>query len=160
MALRPIKLMRTVLPTTVVGADSNPTTSAAPAIARTAVSFITGSLANNAIENDSVTISKTFQLLMLTVSAYARVRLYSTAAARTADANRPVGVPVTPGSMSGLIADVSMTIALGVQTWMMSPAATGCNDDAAPSPTIYAAVTNLSGATTTITVTLTYLPLE
>lgn len=105
-------------------------------------------------------MAKTFQLLSVQVSSYARVRLYSTYAALLADASRPVGVPVALGSMSGLITDLSLTPAVGVLTWMMSPAALGFNDDAAESATIYAAITNLSGISNAITVTFTYLPLE
>jgi hypothetical protein len=158
----PVKNMRTIFPST-VSLDSSGTTVpvAAGALAtRTTAYIITGALASNATENDSITVSKTFQLLMVQVSSYARVRLYSTAAARGADANRNVGAVVPAGTMNGVIADIAMTPSLGVTTWMMSPAALGFNDDSPVAPTVYAAITNLLSTSSTITVTLTYLPLE
>jgi hypothetical protein len=123
----PIKLMRTVLSTAVAGGGGAGATGSSAA--RTTVQLTTASLANNGTETDWVAMSKTFQLLVVQVSDYARVRLYSTLAARTADAGRGVGQPVPFGSMSGVIADISMTPALGILTWMMSPAALGFNDD-------------------------------
>jgi len=153
----PIKLMRTVLSTTLVGGGGGSSSSSAT---RAVVQLTTSSLANNDTETDSIAMAKTFQLLIVQVSNYARVRLYSTLAARTADAGRGVGLPVPWGSMSGVIADISMTPALGILTWMMSPAALGFNDDSPVTQTIYAAITNLSGSPTTIMVTLTYLQME
>jgi hypothetical protein len=127
---------------------------------RTTATVITAALDNNVTENDDLVMARTFILQSIMVSAYARVRLYSTAAARTADALRPLGAPTPQGTQNGIIAEVIMVSQLGVLSWMMSPAANGCNDDTPAATTIYAATTNLSGANSTITVTFTYLPLE
>lgn len=158
----PIKNMRTIFPATVdttvtTGGGSTSTTSAA---VRKTTAMTTSVIANGATENDNIALVKTFQLLSVQVSVFARVRLYSTFAALLADASRPVGTPVAIGSMSGVITDLALTPAVGVLTWMMSPAALGFNDDLAESTTIYAAITNLSGVSNAITVTFTYLPLE
>ena len=160
----PVKNMRTIFPST-VSTDTTSTSTTVPVASgasatRTTVAITTGALAANATENDSITVSKTFQLLTVQVSSYARVRLYSTAAARAADASRNVGALVPAGTMNGVIADIAMTPTIGITTWMMSPAAIGFNDDSPATQTIYMAITNLLSNPSTITVTLTYLPLE
>jgi hypothetical protein len=154
----PIKLMRSLYPSgfggSAGGAGSGSTQ------VRTTATITTAAIANNITENDNLVMARTFTLLSIEVSAYARVRLYSTDAARTADASRPLGAPTPAGTQNGIIAEVIMVSQLGVLSWMMSPAAQGFNDDSPAATTIYAAVTNLSGANSTITVTFTYLPLE
>jgi hypothetical protein len=60
-----------------------------------------------------------------------------------------------PGS--GVIAEAITT---GAQTIKFTPAAIGFSDESSPSTAIPIKVTNLSGSTRTITVTLTLLCLE
>jgi hypothetical protein len=115
----------------------------------------TASIANNATGNISITGFKSYALFKIQTSAAAWVRLYTTNAARTSDNARIQTTDPTPGS--GVIAEVITT---GAQTQLMTPAIFGFNDDTSPNSTIYLAVTNLSGSTASITVTLTLLRLE
>lgn len=120
--------------------------------------FTTSSLANGAIANGTVSMAKTFALLHVSVSQASRLRLYSTAAARTADASRPNSVPPTPGTQHGVLADLYLDTN-DKFSWTMAPIALGFNWDATQSSNIYYAVTNL-GSTGTINVSMTYVPME
>jgi hypothetical protein len=84
------------------------------------------------------------------------VRLYTTAAARTADISRSQGFDPTAGS--GVIVETITTS--GRLAQLISPAIVGFNDDSPPTSTIYGAVTNLSGVTSQVTVTLSLIKLE
>ena len=154
----PVKLMRSIGPVGLggsAGGDGSGSTQV-----RTTATLLTDALASNETGNGNLIMARTFQLLSMEVSSYARVVMYSTDAARTADASRVLGAPVPQGMQHGIIAEVIMASQLGVLLWMMSPAANGFNDDTPAATTIYVAVTNLSGTTTTVTVTFTFLPLE
>ena len=94
-------------------------------------------------------------MLKLQTSAAAWVRIYTSEAARIADASRAEGVDPTPGS--GVLAEVITT---GAETILISPATLGFNDEAPVTTNIPVRVTNKSGTTTTITVTLTLIQLE
>jgi len=115
----------------------------------------TANIADSATGNISITGFKSYSLLKVQTSAAAWVRLYITSAARTSDSARDQTTDPTPGS--GVIAEVITT---GAQTQLITPAIFGFNDDTTPGNTIYLAVTNLSGSTASITVTLTLLRLE
>lgn len=91
--------------------------------------------------------------MSIQTSAAAWVRLYTSSAARTADASRSEGVDPAPDA--GVIAEV---LSSGAQTIEFGPAVLGWNS--ANDTTIYAAVKNKSGGTATITSTLTLLKLE
>jgi hypothetical protein len=122
---------------------------------RSTASASTASLANNATGNISITGFKSYALYKIQTSAAAWVRLYTTTAARTSDAARTQGQDPAVGS--GVIAEVITT---GAQTILTSPGVFGFNDETVPTTSIAIAVTNLSGAATAITVTLTLLQLE
>jgi hypothetical protein len=93
-------------------------------------------------------------LLKVETDADAWVRVYTDAAARTADSTRSEGADPSPGS--GIIAEIR-----GSGVVRMSPAAIGYNNDSpSATDTVYTAVTNRSGSATTITVTLTAIRLE
>jgi hypothetical protein len=96
-----------------------------------------------------------YALLKIATSAAAWVRVYSSAAARTADASRTQGNDPVPGN--GVIAEV-ITVAGTAQA--ITPAAIGWNDESPVNTNIYLSVTNLSGLTSTITVTFTAIQLE
>lgn len=123
--------------------------------ARSTAAGATASIANNATGNISITGFKSYSLFKVQTSAAAWVRLYVTDAARTSDNARVQTTDPTPGS--GVIAEVITT---GAQTQLMTPAIFGFNDDTTPGNTIYLAITNLSGSTASIIVTLTLLRLE
>jgi hypothetical protein len=81
--------------------------------------------------------------------------LYSSAATRSSDASRLEGEDPLPGS--GVIAEVITT---GSQEVLITPGTVGFNSETPPVSNIYVAVTNKSGSTATISVTLNILQLE
>jgi hypothetical protein len=124
--------------------------------ARGAVAGTTASLADAATGNVAITGFKSYALLKMVVDQPAWVRIYTDTASRSADASRAEGVDPTPGS--GVIAEVITTSA--AQTVLISPGTIGFNNEGTPTTSIPIAVTNKSGTTRTITVTLTVLQLE
>ena len=123
---------------------------------RTVVSGTTGSLANNAIGNISVTGFKSYLLMNVGLSTAGWFRLYTDSASRTADASRSVGED--PAAGSGVIAEVVTT---GISTSIkISPFVPGGNMDSTPSTTMYVAIKNLSSTSQAITANLTILKLE
>ena len=115
----------------------------------------TNSLADAAEADLDITGFKAYALLAITTDRAARVRLYVSAATRTADASRAEGVD--PTSDAGLIAEVITT---GAETVIISPGAYGFNLESSPTTTIPCRVTNKSGGTATVQVTLNVLQLE
>ena len=123
---------------------------------RGVVSGTSGSLAQNAIGNFSVTGHKSYLLMNVGLSTAGWFRLYTDSASRTADASRSVGED--PAAGSGVIAEVVTT---GLSTSIkISPFVAGGNMDSTPSTTMYCAVKNLSSTTQAITANLTILKLE
>jgi hypothetical protein len=122
---------------------------------RTTITTTTASLANNANANANITGYKSYALLKIQTSAAAWVRIYSDAASRTADASRASTTDPLPSA--GVIAEVITT---GAQTILISPGAFGFNSEATPTTNVPVNITNLSGASAAITVTLTVLQLE
>jgi len=122
---------------------------------RASLAGTTSSLANGATGDLTITGYKGYALYKIATSAAAWVRVYVSTAARTADASRAEGADPTPGS--GVIAEVITT---GSQTILISPGAIGFSNESSPSTNISLAVTNKSGSTASITVTLTAVQLE
>ena len=115
----------------------------------------TAALASGASEDLMITGYKGYVLYKIETSSAAWVRLYSSTAARTADASRLEGTDPLPGA--GVIAEI---ISTGSQTILITPGALGFSTETTPSIQIPCTITNKSGATTTITVTLTVLQIE
>lgn len=124
-------------------------------VSRTAISETTASLANGASGNISIIGAKGYVLYKIQTSVAAWVRVYTSTAARTADSSRAEGVDPLPGA--GVIAEVITT---GAATIAMSPGVLGFNDEAIPTTAVYLTVTNKSGITSVVTVTLTILQIE
>jgi len=120
---------------------------------RAVVTGSTSSIINNATDNVNLTGFKSYALMKVGLSANAWIRLYTDSTSRTNDASRSVGEDPTPGS--GVIAEV-----VGSSNQLITPFVMGGNMDGSPSTTIYAAITNLSGSTQSITANLTILQLE
>lgn len=120
---------------------------------RSQKSVTASSLANAATANVTIVGFKGYGLYSIQTSHAAWVRLYISTAARTADSSRLETSDPTPDA--GVVAEV---ITAGAETVKFGPAIIGYTDDA--STNIVAAVTNKSGATNNITVTLTLLQLE
>ena len=98
-------------------------------------------------------VGKTALLLAISCTAPARVRLYCTAAARTADAARPATTAAPQGS--GLLLEFLATAELLAAP--LTPGIVAYNLDAVPSGVIYANVQPAGGSADA---TLTYLKLE
>ncbi len=122
---------------------------------RSTATGTTGSLADAAQADLDITGFKSYTLLTITTDKAARVRLYVTAATRTADAARAEGVD--PTSDAGLIAEVITT---GAETVIISPGAYGFNLEGTPTTNIPCRVTNKSGSTGTVQIDLNILQLE
>lgn len=145
-----------VLSTNGSGVLSWATTSSGSGLtSRSTASATTASIADGAIGNISITGFKGYILYKVEVDGAAWVRIYTDEASRTADASRVEGVDPLPGA--GVITEVITT---GSQTILISPGAFGFNNEASPTTAIPIAVTNKTGSTTTITVTLTIVQLE
>jgi hypothetical protein len=114
-------------------------------------SIIYGSSVSTTIVN----AYKGYALLGIQVSAGAWVTIYSNAASQTADSSRTITTDPTPGS--GIIAE---SISMTPGTTSFTPAIVGYNNEASPTTNIPVKIYNNSGATNTITVTLTLIKLE
>jgi len=124
---------------------------------RTTVATTTASLAANASANAVVTMSKGYVLYKIAVSTGAWVTLYSNTSLANADYSRSITTDPNPGS--GVIAE-SITTGTAANVSYYTPAVYGMNDDASVNSNGYLKIYNNSNTTNTITVTLTYLPLE
>jgi len=123
---------------------------------RSTVSGVTTAIAQLGIGNTDITGFKSYALMKVGLSTEGWLRLYTDSTSRTNDSSRSVGIDPTPGS--GVIAEVVTT---GVSTTqIISPFVMGGNLNDPADTTIYAAVTNLSGVTTSISINLTLLQLE
>jgi plastocyanin len=117
---------------------------------------LTGSVTLDANETGDLNITgyKAYSLLKIETDADAWVRVYTDAAARTADATRSEFADPSPGD--GVIAETR-----GSGEIQLSPPPYGYNNDSPNvGDTIYTAVTNRSGSNATINVTLTAIRLE
>jgi len=158
----PVKNMRTIFPASVDTTVTTTSTSSTDTDAgvRTTAAITGGTLASvasGANVTGFLTMAKSLMLQQVAVNFQSRVRLYSTAALRDADAARPYSVPLILGSMHGVICDLYLTT--GNLTWILSPAAEGSNMDDG-SANIYFSITNIDGSTRSLTVTFTYLTME
>jgi len=131
-------------------------TGAGSAGPRATYSATTASLTANTIGNIDISALKGYIIYKITSSHPAWVRVYTSSATRTADAARTSGTDPTPDI--GVIAEVITNAT--PQTIVLAPGVAGFNDDNPVTATIPVAVTNLSGGTNAITVTLTLVKSE
>lgn len=129
------------------GGSSTPT--------RQTVSVTTTALPSNQAINETVVGAKGYALYSIQVSSGAWVTVYSSVAARTADANRALSTD--PASGAGILAEI---ISTGATTQYFTPAVIGYSAEVPPNTNIPLKILNNTGSTTPITVTLTFLPLE
>lgn len=119
---------------------------------RTTKSATASSLANDASADLTIDGFKGYALYSIQTSHAAWVRLYISTTARTNDASRTINTDPTPDA--GVVAEVITTAA---ETVKFGPAVLGYCDTGT---SIYATVTNKSGSTQNVAVTLTILQLE
>jgi hypothetical protein len=125
--------------------------------ARTTVSATTTSLVSNATANLTVTMAKGYGLYKIAVSTGAWVTVYGNIARRNADFTRSITTDPVPGA--GVIAE-AITTGTTANVTNFTPSVMGYNDDVSVTTNAYIKVYNNSGVTNTVTVTVTYLPLE
>jgi hypothetical protein len=106
----------------------------------------------------TLTMSRMFALQQVTATGAARIRVYATAAAQTADLSRTSAQAPAYGITQGLIAGVSLTTAPYI--WLFTPPAIGTNGSNPTSPLAYVTVTQLGTGSGAVTVGFTYLPLQ
>lgn len=125
------------------------------AATRSTANATTSSIADGSSANITITGAKSYNLMSIETSAAAWVTIYTSSAARTADASRTQNTDPLPGS--GVIAEV---ITGSATTQKITPGLIGFNDESPVTDNIYAKVENQSGSTAAITVTLSFLILE
>ena len=121
---------------------------------RATANVTTASLSNNATEDTTVTLKPGYRLLKIETDVPARIRVYDSTEKRTADASRQVGTD--PTGVHGVILDLVTTASNLI--WWLSPVVDGYTvaaDDIVP-----LAITNLSGSTDTVSVTITWVRSE
>jgi hypothetical protein len=124
-----------------------------PVNTRSVLSVVSTSLANGASGNFTIVGFKGYFLYSIQTSHAAWVVLYNGNAARTADSSRTETTDPLPNA--GVVAEAITT---GAETIVVSPAVVGFNIDALTDIPIK--ITNKSGSTQSITVTLTLLKME
>jgi hypothetical protein len=122
---------------------------------RTTAQATTPIIVDSSSANLDITGFKGYVLYKIQTSHAAWVRLYVSDAARTADSSRAQGAD--PAYDAGVITEVITT---GAQTIVLAPAVHGFNDESPVTTNVPIAVTNLSGSSTAIIVTLTLLQAE
>ena len=114
----------------------------------------TASINNNGIGNTEFSGYKSYALLKVGLSTAGWLRLYTDDASRSSDSTRSVGEDPVAGN--GVIAEAA--VSAGSTTLNFTPYALGGN--AGSATTVFAAITNQSGVTTTMNYSITLLQLE
>jgi hypothetical protein len=96
--------------------------------------------------------------MVIETDVAARVVLYATDADRDADDLSTRAFGTDPTGDHGVHIDLLTTV--GDLVWRKTPAAIVFNGDGSPTSSIYATVVNESGSTDTVTVTVTFVPME
>ena len=126
---------------------------------RSDTTTVTSSSIADAATDSGVNITgfKSYALYSITANKACWIRIYDSAASRTADiaANRTQGVDPAPNA--GVIAEAVFTQSGTVK---FTPGVFGFNDESTPTTNIPVAVTNNSGSTTTIDISLKIIQLE
>jgi hypothetical protein len=124
--------------------------------ARTTVTGTTASIASGAAAEVTISAFTGYNLYKIQSSHAAWIRIYSTTQARTTDSTRVIGQDPLPDA--GVITEV-ITVTAN-QTVSLTPAVLGYNDQSPPSNDMYLLITNNSGTSTAITVTVTLVRTE
>jgi hypothetical protein len=125
-------------------------------VPRADVSKTTASLADQASESGTITMATGYRISKIVTSVPARVRLYSTTAKRDADAARAIGED--PTGDHGLM--LEYITATGLLSAALSPMVDGYSLEATPTKDIPYSITNLSGGSSPVTITLTWQKTE
>ena len=146
--------------TTIVNATSSSSSSGGitPATLPSAqnASVTTPTLAPGQTWTGTLQMSKSFIIVQVTTSAFARVELYGSKIAQTLDLSRPV-TQAPKNTTSGLILDVAL---LTAKSWQVLDCVGSNDDNPTRSATIYVSITNLSTGSGKITASLLFVPEE
>jgi hypothetical protein len=115
------------------------------------------SLASGAIGESTLVLAPTFTIISVACNGPLRLRLYSSAAAQTADLNRPNTVPPTPGTDHGVICDLYLQSSGQYTLWTLSPIAPGANQETPQTSNCYCSITNLSAITASPVATISWI---
>jgi len=113
------------------------------------------SLVHLASEETTISLPKGYRLYRIETDIPARVRLYTTAAKQTADLSRIIGVDPT-GDHGVMLDFVTYPGATPVLSADLSPTVDGFDGAISPNGLVPITITNLSGVTDTVLVTLSY----
>lgn len=122
---------------------------------RSGFTTTSNSLANFASENLNISGYKSYVLMSVSTSHACWVRFYSDQASRIADQTREITADPVAGS--GVVAEFITT---GNQTQKVTPFIFGGNLETVPTDDLYMRVTNLSGGTTQINISVLLTRLE
>jgi hypothetical protein len=142
--------------TSSVVVTSSSSTTNNPATSQT-VSISTATISPGATYTGIITMAKAFVLLTLSLSAAARIELYGTLNAQTADLHRPPTIGPGFGVEQGIITDIVLDTAPYV--WQ-AVNVIGANADTPQTQNIYISVTNLSAASQAYVVSIQYVPIQ
>jgi hypothetical protein len=120
--------------------ESNTASNTVGLSTRVVVTTSVSSIAANAIGTVNVSGFKSYTLYGVSFAQPAWIRIYTSNAARAADANRAIGADPVPGS--GVLAEVITTA--NAQQFIMTPPVIGFNSETPVTNTIYVAVKNTS----------------
>ena len=116
----------------------------------------TAEIASNGVAQEEVGLGKSFILLRLEADRACRVRVYSSAAFRDADASRPIGEDITGNH--GLIQESVLTPENLVDNSQPKPI--GSSAESPRESNAFLSVQNLSGASSPVTITFNKFSLE
>ena len=131
-------------------------TGATGLLPRSTVSATTSVLTASGNANANLTGFRGYNLYKINLSHASWLRIYTNDSARTIDSTRAQGVD--PTADTGIITEVITSTAN--QTVTLTPAVLGFNDENPPTTVIPCRITNLSGSSTAITITLTLVQTE
>jgi hypothetical protein len=121
----------------------------------TTITVTTASLAVNAVETGTVALPEGARLKKINPDRACRVRLYLTAAHRTADASRAIGAPVNIATDHGLLFEYVATATIDAY---LTPSVDVFQGDGETA--IYYSIENRSAGTSTVAVIFDYLRTE
>lgn len=121
------------------------------------ISVTSGILNPMQLFQGTIQMAKSFQLLNAGVNSAARIQLYGTQSSQQGDSTRVLDAPPPAGTIQNIICDVALdSIPLN---WSFQDRV-GANADSPQTVAIYVTLTNLATTSTSITLTLVYVPLE
>lgn len=141
------------------GSTINVTVPGGASLARSIESTITPVTPVAANVTGSIILGRSFILFSVSVDTYARVRLYGSQSYQQTDLLRPIGTDPTVAE-PGIIVDLVLSGSPNLYDFTLSPMVNGSNIEPILTNTIYYTVTNLSSATTAVSMSFNRLVLE